>query len=135
MAATKPPPKPKSTTASIIAFVCELCAAGILGYAAWSKFAATEDAVAMFTALGMEPGGRILIGVLEAIAAVALLIPASGILGAALGSAVMTGAIIAHLTVLELKTILMAVVVLVLCTTIIFLRRHQSEFFRNMFDR
>ena len=128
-------PQPNSPTQTILAFVCELAAAGILGWAAWNKFAATEDSVAVFQALGMEPGGRILIGVLEAIAAMALLIPASGILGAALGSAVMTGALIAHVTVLKLETAMMAVVVLVLCTAVIFLRRHQSEFFRNMFDR
>ena len=62
------------------------------------KFTAHPDSVFIFTQAGLEPIGRIGIGILEAIAAVLLLIPKTVWLGAGLTVGLITGAIFLHLT-------------------------------------
>jgi uncharacterized membrane protein YphA (DoxX/SURF4 family) len=54
--------------------------------------------VYLFTKIGLEPYGRIGIGVLELIAAVLLLIPKTTVYGALLAIGLMCGAIFFHLT-------------------------------------
>ena len=74
-----------------------LLAAAILAMAAYQKLVGAPVEMALFTELGMEPTGRLLIGVIEASCALLLLSPYSAV-GAVLSSAVMTGALIAHAT-------------------------------------
>lgn len=62
------------------------------------KFTAHPQSVKLFTILGMEPWGRISIGIFELIAAVLLLINRTVLLGALLGVGLMCGAIFFHLT-------------------------------------
>lgn len=62
------------------------------------KFTAHPDSVYIFTKVGMEPYGRIGIGILELIAGVLLLIPRSVWMGALLTLGVIGGAIFMHLT-------------------------------------
>jgi uncharacterized membrane protein YphA (DoxX/SURF4 family) len=62
------------------------------------KFTAHPQSVKLFTILGMEPWGRIGIGVFELIAAVLLLVNRTVLLGALLGVGLMCGAIFFHLT-------------------------------------
>lgn len=62
------------------------------------KFSAHPDSVYIFERVGMEPFGRIGIGILELIAAVLILIPATVWLGAGLTVGVIAGAIFFHLT-------------------------------------
>ena len=71
-----------------------------MGQTLYFKFSGHPESVQLFTELGMEPEGRIIIGTLELMACVLLLIPSSVTFGAILGSALMTGAIIGHFTVL-----------------------------------
>lgn len=61
------------------------------------KFSAHPDSVYIFTKLGLEPYGRIGIGVFELITAVLILIPKTKYVGAALSIGVISGAIFAHL--------------------------------------
>ena len=67
------------------------------------KFTAHPDSVYIFTTVGMEPFGRIGIGVLELIAAILLLIPRTVWLGAGLAVGVLSGAIFFHLTILGIE--------------------------------
>ena len=67
------------------------------------KFTAAPESVYIFSTLGMEPWGRIGIGIVELFAAVLLLIPSKRWLGALLGLGVITGAILAHLTLLGIE--------------------------------
>ena len=67
------------------------------------KFSASEESFYIFSALGMEPWGRIGSGVLELIAALLLLYPRTTWIGAALGSGLMAGAIFFHLTSLGIS--------------------------------
>ncbi|MGB4845586.1 MAG: DoxX family protein [Ferruginibacter sp.] len=62
------------------------------------KFTADPQSVKLFTALDMEPWGRIGTGVFELIASVLLLIPRTTLAGAVLGLGLMAGAIFFHLT-------------------------------------
>ena len=67
------------------------------------KFTGAPESVKIFTELGMEPVGRIGIGILELIAAVLLILPKTSWLGGILGAGLMVGAIGAHLTMLGIE--------------------------------
>ncbi|WP_299117151.1 DoxX family protein [uncultured Winogradskyella sp.] len=62
------------------------------------KFTAHPDSVYIFTKVGLEPYGRIGIGVLELIASILILVPKTTWLGATLVLGVIGGAIMMHLT-------------------------------------
>jgi uncharacterized membrane protein YphA (DoxX/SURF4 family) len=67
------------------------------------KFAAHPDSVYIFSKVGLEPVGRIGIGVLELIAGISLLIPKTVWAGAGLTLGIIGGAIIMHLTQLGIE--------------------------------
>ena len=64
------------------------------------KFTAHPDSVYIFTKVGLEPYGRIGIGIIELIIGVLLLFPKTVWLGATLTVGIMGGAILMHLTAL-----------------------------------
>ena len=67
------------------------------------KFTAHEDSVYIFSQVGLEPYGRIGIGILELIAGILLLIPKTIWMGATLTLGVIGGAIFMHLTQLGIE--------------------------------
>lgn len=67
------------------------------------KFTAHPDSIAIFTKIGVEPFGRIGVGVVELLASILLLIPKTAWIGAGLTIGVLSGAIIMHLTVLGIS--------------------------------
>lgn len=94
------------------------------------KFTAHPDSVYIFTQVGMEPWGRILIGVLELIAGILILVPMTVWAGALLGFGLMSGAIFMHLTQLGIEVngdggILFgtAVVTFILCGVVLWYNR------------
>ena len=62
------------------------------------KFTGHEDSVYIFTTIGMEPWGRIGIGILELIASILLFIPKMNIFGILLTIGLMFGAVFMHFT-------------------------------------
>ncbi|NNK82116.1 MAG: DoxX family protein [Flavobacteriaceae bacterium] len=62
------------------------------------KFSAHPDSVYIFETVGLEPVGRIFIGIVELIAGILLLIPRTIWIGATLTLGVIGGAIFLHLT-------------------------------------
>lgn len=62
------------------------------------KFTAHPDSVFIFQKAGLEPYGRIGIGVLELIAGILLIIPKTVWIGATLTLGIISGAILMHLT-------------------------------------
>jgi hypothetical protein len=84
-------------------WVLQLIVAGILLQTLFFKFTGAAESVYIFSRLGVEPWGRIGSGVVELIAAILLLVPATTTVGAALALAVITGAILSHLTVLGIE--------------------------------
>ncbi len=122
------------------AWILQIMAAIILGASAAAKLTGHAESIAVFETLGMEPGGRYLIAVLELAAAVLLLIPYSAPWGAILTWGVMSGALIAHLTELGLTGPMLPMTVAAAtnwcaAALILLLRRHQIEFIRCMFAR
>ena len=67
------------------------------------KFTAHPDSVYIFSKVGLEPYGRIGIGIFELIAGVLLLIPKTVWAGAALTLGIIGGAILMHLTKLGIE--------------------------------
>lgn len=82
----------------IIIWLLRVIAAVIMLQTLYFKFSAAPESVYIFSKLGLEPYGRISIGVLELIASVLILIPITSALGALLAMGLMTGAIFSHAT-------------------------------------
>lgn len=85
---------------SIVSWLLRLVAAIILLQTLFFKFTAAEESVKIFSALGVEPWGRIGAGTMELLAAILLLIPRTAAIGALLSLGVIGGALVSHLTVL-----------------------------------
>lgn len=97
------------------------------------KFTAHSQSVKLFAILGMEPWGRIGIGVFELVAAVLLLINRTVLLGALLGAGLMCGAIFFHLTNSNIGIyfdgdpvlFIYAVITLLCCAALVLVNRKQ----------
>jgi len=87
----------------ILDWGARLLAALILLQTLFFKFTASPESVYIFTKVGMEPWGRILVGILEMFAGLALIIPRTSWLGAILALGLMAGAIGMHLTLLGIE--------------------------------
>ncbi len=94
------------------------------------KFTAHPDSIYIFTKVGLEPFGRIGIGVLELIAAILILIPKTVWAGALLTIGIISGAVLMHLTQLGIeinndggKLFYMAFIVLILSILILWKQR------------
>lgn len=86
-----------------IQFVSRLIVAVILLQTLRYKFLAHPDSVYIFSTLGLEPYGRIGIGVMELIASILILIKRTSWAGALLAVGLMAGAIFSHLTQLGIE--------------------------------
>ena len=77
-----------------------ILAAVIMLQTLYFKFTASPESVYIFSSIGMEPWGRLGVGMLELVAAVLLLVNGTAWLGATLAFGLMAGAIGMHLTIL-----------------------------------
>jgi uncharacterized membrane protein YphA (DoxX/SURF4 family) len=108
-----------------------LLAALILLQTLFFKFSADPQSVKLFTAIGMEPWGRIATGILELIASLLILYPRTTGYGAALGLGLMTGALYFHLTKIgivfdgDAVLFIYAVIVFICCALLVFVYRSQ----------
>jgi len=84
-------------------WTARLLAALIMFQTLYFKFTGASESVYIFTTVGMEPWGRIGVGVLELVASVLLLINVMAWLGAGLALGLMLGAIGMHLTILGIE--------------------------------
>lgn len=113
-----------------IPFILRLIVALILIQTLRFKFTAHPDSVYIFETVGLEPIGRIGIGVLELIAGILLLIPRAVWFGALLTLSIIGGALMMHLTQLGLEVkndggvlFITALVTFILAATILYLYR------------
>ena len=90
-------------TAILFYWSARIIAAIILFQTLYFKFTSADESIYIFTTVGMEPWGRIGIGVLELIASILLLINATAWLGAGLALSLMLGAIGMHVIVLGIE--------------------------------
>lgn len=84
----------------ILIWSLRLATAIILLQTLYFKFSGAEESVYIFSTLGIEPYGRIGLGILELIIAILILIPSISWLGALLASGIMIGALLSHVFVL-----------------------------------
>jgi len=104
-----------------------LLVAAILFQTLYFKFTAHPDSVHIFSRLGLEPVGRIGIGIMELIAGLLLLFSRGVWLGALIALGLMVGAIFFHLTQLGIEVnndggILFILAVLVFVGSLLILR-------------
>jgi len=123
-----------------IVWILQIICALILLQTLFFKFTAHPDSVQLFTELGMEPNGRILIGVLELIAGILLLIPGSAAYGAFLATGIMSGAIIGHITKLGFEGLrlslgLLAIAVFIMSVSILIIRRKEIPIIGKMLEK
>lgn len=122
-------------------WVLRILPAVVLLQTLYFKFSAAPESVYIFSAIGMEPWGRILTGILELVASLLLLWPRFTAWGALLGSGLMCGAILTHLTLLGIEVLhdggllfLYACIVLAACTVLLALVKNNNPamlFFRR----
>ncbi|MBC7950139.1 MAG: DoxX family protein [Chitinophagaceae bacterium] len=115
---------------NIAAWILRIIAALILLQTLFFKFTGAEESVYIFSTIGMEPWGRIGSGIVESIAAILILIPATTGIGALIGAGVMSGAVFFHLTRLGIEVMndggqlfIYALIVLIACTVLVYLHR------------
>lgn len=90
-------------TMSIFYWAARILAAIIMLQTLYFKFTGASESIYIFTTVGMEPWGRIGVGVLELIASLLLLINFTAWIGAMLALGLMAGAMMMHLTVLGIE--------------------------------
>lgn len=102
------------------------------------KFSAHPDSVYIFEKVGLEPVGRIVIGILELIAGILLLIPRTVWIGATLTLGIIGGAIMMHLTQIGIEVkndggllFLTAIVTFILSSIILYLYRSDIPFLKK----
>ena len=123
---------PLSKGLSITSWILQLIAAVILFQTLFFKFTGARESIYIFSTVGMEPWGRIGSGVVELIASILLVIPATVTLGAIISLVTISGAIFFHLTKLGIalpavndrgELFALAVIVFVVSLAILFIRR------------
>jgi putative oxidoreductase len=117
---------------NIVLWICRIVAAVIMLQTLFFKFTGAEESVYIFSTVGLEPWGRYLVGVLELVAALLMLVPATSWLGAALALGLMAGAIGMHLTLLGISVkndggylFFLALAVAICSAVVLFLERER----------
>jgi len=132
----------KFSLKNIFSLILRLTAAIILLQTLYFKFTGHPESVELFTKLGLEPWGRIGTGVIELIASILLLTPATVFIGAFLGIGLMSGAILSHLTNIGIESkgdggqlFMLAVTVWICCAILMAMYRHHAIAFLNRFKK
>jgi uncharacterized membrane protein YphA (DoxX/SURF4 family) len=122
-------------------FILRLIIAVILIQTLRFKFTAHPDSVYIFTKVGLEPLGRIGIGILELIAGILLLFKKTAWAGATLTLGLIGGAIIMHLTKLGIEVkddggvlFYTAIVTFVLSLIVLYIYRANIPFIGRKFS-
>lgn len=125
---------------SITSWILQLVAAVILFQTLFFKFTGAKESIYIFSTVGMEPWGRIGSGVVELIASILLVIPATVTVGAIIALVTISGAIFFHLTKLGIalpavndrgELFTLAVVVFLVSLAILFIRRAEIPIIGN----
>ena len=115
-----------------ISGILRVTVAVILIQTLYFKFSGHPESVHIFSALGIEPWGRIGLGIIELITALLILFPKTKILGMVASLGIILGAVFSHILVLGLNVsndggALFTLALIVLIATTIFLTIHKNE--------
>lgn len=116
----------------IISWILRIISASILLQTLYFKFTGAEESIELFTKLGVEPLGRILIGTIELITGILLLIPRTVFIGAIIGTGIMLGAVLSHVFVLGIESkgdggLLFSLALVVMLCSICLLLIHKTQ--------
>ena len=121
-------------TKNIISWVLRLTVAIILLQTLYYKFTAHPESVHIFSELGIEPWGRIGLGIVELITSILILLPKTKIIGMINSLGIIIGAVGSHLLVLGINVgndggglFTLALIVLIASSAYLFL--HKGEVF------
>lgn len=121
-------------------FILKLVVAVILIQTLYFKFTGAQESRYIFETVGMEPWGRIGTGIVELLAAVLILIPATSWLGALFALGVVSGAIFFHLTKLGIEVMNdsgllfgLACIIFLFSLVILWQERHKIPFVNKYF--
>ncbi len=109
-----------------------LIAALLMLQTLYFKFSAHPQSVKLFTKIGMEPWGRIAVGIVELIASAMILYYPMTWVGSILGIGLMLGAIYFHFTKIGIYfngdplLFIYAVIILVNCSGLVYLLRQKA---------
>lgn len=122
----------KMNIKNIISWLLRLTVAIILLQTLYYKFTAHPDSVHIFSELGVEPWGRIGLGIIELITAILVVIPKTKIIGIITSLGIIIGAIGSHLLVLGINVSndgggLFTLAIIVFIASIIFLIMHKKD--------
>lgn len=102
------------------------------------KFSGHPDSVYIFEKVGLEPIGRIGIGILELIAGILILIPKTVWMGAVLALGILGGAIMMHLTQIGIEVgndggllFFTAIITFILSGIILYMNRSEILFLKK----
>lgn len=105
------------------------------------KFSAHPDSVYIFTKAGIEPIGRIAIGMAELIASILILIPGTVWIGAGLTAGILAGAIVMHLTLIGIEVhgdngtlFYMALITFILSLILLYDQRRKIPYIKAFFN-
>ncbi|HRH34758.1 MAG TPA: DoxX family protein [Catalimonadaceae bacterium] len=125
----------------IINWTLRLVPSIILLQTLFFKFSGAEESIFIFSQLGAEPAGRIGSGIIELIAGILLIIPATSGIGAVLGIGTMTGAIASHLTILGIEVMndggqlfVYALITWLCCLAVAWKNRHSIPILNRYFQ-
>lgn len=124
----------------MLSWILQLLLAGILGLAGWMKLSGDPQSQQLFQNLGMDPGGRYVIGILEILIACLLLRSCTAARGAFLALCIMVGALIAHATRIgflgdQSELTIMWAAAFTCSVLIVGLRNRELHFLANALDR
>ncbi|KIX21446.1 DoxX family protein [Flavobacterium sp. 316] len=95
------------------------------------KFTGAPESVYIFSELGLEPYGRIGIGIIELLISILIIIPKTTLIGAILGLGTILGAIFSHLFFLGVEIqndggllFILALIIFFCCLYLIYINRH-----------
>ncbi|MEZ4808712.1 MAG: DoxX family protein [Allomuricauda sp.] len=127
---------------TILDFLLRAIPAAILLQTLYFKFTAAPESVYIFETLGLEPMGRIGIGILELVAAILLIVPKTTWMGALLGMGILAGALFSHLTQLGIVVqndggtlFILASVTFVFCAILAWKNRTKIPFLNKMWSK
>lgn len=119
-------------TINYISLALRLTVAIILLQTLFFKFTAHPDSVHIFTALGVEPWGRITLGIVELITAILVLLPKTQVVGMFFSLGIIIGAIASHLFVLGINVSndggkVFSLAILVFAASFVYLLIHRAS--------
>lgn len=117
-------------TKNTISWMLRLTVSVILLQTLYYKFTAHPDSVHIFSVLGVEPWGRIGLGIIELIIAFFILLPKTSLIGMLASLGIILGAVFSHVLVLGVNVSndgggLFKLAIIVLIASTIFLFMHK----------